>query len=86
MVAVTRSSPLVRLLIAACCLGVLCTLSACGLLGGNGDDGDGGKFPEPPDRPSSAHVVTPESGPDAVLAVRIDEIDSPSIPVLRPNS
>ena len=63
-----RLFSIARLLVAAVCLGLLCTLPACGLLGGN-DDGDDGKFPEPPDRPSSAQVVTPASGPDPMLAV-----------------
>lgn len=40
--------------------GLVVLLSACGSMGGN-DDGDDEKFPEPPDRPSSAHVVAPTS-------------------------
>lgn len=44
--------------------GVFAVLSACGSMGGN-DEGDDDKFPEPPDRPSSAQVVTPP--PNATL-------------------
>jgi len=40
--------------------GLALVLLACGSMGGN-DDGDDEKFPEPPDRPSSAHVVAPMS-------------------------
>lgn len=38
--------------------GLFAVLSACGSMGGN-DEGDDDKFPEPPDRPSSAQVVAP---------------------------
>jgi len=42
--------------------GLVAVLAACGSMGGNDDDDD--KFPEPPDRPSSAQVAA--ASPNAV--------------------
>jgi hypothetical protein len=61
-------------------LGILLGLPACGLMGGNGDGEDGGKFPKPPDRPSSAHVVTPDGASDAGPALVTMSTPRPSSP------
>jgi hypothetical protein len=50
-----------RWLRAGVALVLICLVSACGLVGGDeGDDGE--KFPEPPDRPNSAHVMDSAPG------------------------
>lgn len=54
-----RSTTMPRVLIVTLAVGLVCLLPACGVLGGNG--GDEEKFPEPPDRPSNAHVVNLEA-------------------------
>jgi len=69
-----------RLATAVLVLGILLVLPACGLMGGNGDGEDSGKFPEPPDRPSSAHVVMPDGASDAGPALATMSTSRPSSP------
>jgi len=64
---VIRSPMTFRFLVVALILGVVFVLPACGLLGEN-DDGDGEKFPEPPDRPSGSQIATPDDDAGAALA------------------
>lgn len=52
-----------RFLIGFLVVGLVCVLPACGVLGDNGDDGDDEKFPEPPERPGSAHVAPSDVDP-----------------------
>jgi hypothetical protein len=59
-----------QFLIGSLLTGLLCVLPACGILGGNGDDGDDKKFPEPPERPGSAYVVPSEVAPLARSVAR----------------
>lgn len=58
-----RSTTLPSGVILALAIGLMCLLPACGVLGGNGDDDK--KFPEPPDRPKSTHVVSAGSSQGA---------------------
>jgi len=61
MFAMTHSFLQRRLLIVALLVGLVVLLPACGGMGDNEDDD--GAFPEPPDRPNSAQVVTPVPNP-----------------------
>lgn len=65
-------SDLRRFLVAVLLLGAVCILPACESMGGNGDDGDDEKFPEPPNRPSSAFIV-----PAAVVPAPQPAVEGP---------
>ena len=61
--------------------GLFAVLTACGSMGGNDEGDDDNKFPEPPDRPSSAQVGTPP--PDANRGSIVQPRDGSPL-VLRP--
>ncbi|MCS3655313.1 hypothetical protein GGQ11_000071 [Salinibacter ruber] len=54
-------------------------------MGGN-DDGDDEKFPEPPDRPSSAHVAAPMSHSAGDVSARPGDHAAPILRSTQPNS
>ena len=74
-----------RVLVVALVLGLVIVLPACGLLGGN-DDGDGEKFPEPPDRPSSFQMATPDGDANAPPATMGDTVASSPTQIAAPNA
>ena len=77
-------SALRRFLVAVLLFGAVCTLPACGSMGGNGDDGDDEKFPEPPNRPSSVAIVPAAVVPAAPSAV--EETDDRTLAIQNPRS
>lgn len=69
----------IRILRVLVVFALIYVLPACGLLDGNGDDE---KFPEPPDRPSSVHVGSPDSGPTAGSVPRTSDAGSLTVQFL----